>query len=75
MLTGFVVLVLSPSHQLFASEEQSNAPIEYQVHPIGWVRKSSGSTILEINEEYQDALLGVDDLDSIWVISELKLIC
>lgn len=41
---------------------------QYQVHPIGWVRKSDGKTTLEINEEYQDALLGVDRLDSIWVI-------
>ncbi|OOZ42864.1 tRNA (N6-threonylcarbamoyladenosine(37)-N6)-methyltransferase TrmO [Solemya velum gill symbiont] len=42
--------------------------MQYQVQPIGWVRKSNGTTTLEINKEYQDALLGVDELKSIWVL-------
>jgi tRNA-Thr(GGU) m(6)t(6)A37 methyltransferase TsaA len=40
----------------------------YQVQPIGWVRKSDGRTTIELYEEYRPALLGVDALDSIWVL-------
>ena len=40
----------------------------YQVHPIGWVRKAQGRTFIEVNERYRPALLGVDELDSIWVL-------
>lgn len=53
-----------------ASAEDPDMPgaDQYRVHAIGWVRKSGDKTTLEINPEYQDALLGVDELDSIWVI-------
>ena len=67
----FVVTVFSlsslvlPAH---ASEPDPPRAEEYQVHPVGWVRKSEGKTYLEINKQYQDALLGVDELESIWVI-------
>ena len=46
---------------------ESDGP-EYKVHPIGWVRKSEGRTYLVINEEYQDALMGVEKLDALWVL-------
>ena len=68
VLFGFLALLafgLFPWQQPLAAEGQA---AQYQVHPIGWVRKSSGKTTLEIKEEYQDALLGVDELESIWVI-------
>ena len=51
-----------------ATETGSTEAIQYQVHPVGWVRKSEGKTYLEIDQKYQDALLGVDELESIWVI-------
>lgn len=40
----------------------------YQVHPIGWVRKAAGRTTIEVEERYLPALLGVDQLDAIWVL-------
>jgi tRNA-Thr(GGU) m(6)t(6)A37 methyltransferase TsaA len=40
----------------------------YEVKPIGWVRKSNGRTTIELYRQYQPALLGVDRLDSIWVL-------
>ena len=58
---------LFPPGALQATQPQSEKAIQYQVHPVGWVRRSNGSTFLEINKEYQDALLGVDELESIWV--------
>lgn len=66
--TLVMALILAPSQGVPAAEAQSNKVIQYQVHPIGWVRKSNGRTILEIDKEYQDALLGVDQLESIWVL-------
>jgi tRNA-Thr(GGU) m(6)t(6)A37 methyltransferase TsaA len=40
----------------------------YQVHPIGWVRKSAGRTFIEIEPRFEAALLGVDELESVWVL-------
>ncbi|MBK1723098.1 tRNA (N6-threonylcarbamoyladenosine(37)-N6)-methyltransferase TrmO [Thiocystis violacea] len=40
----------------------------FEVKPIGWVRKSDGQTRLQIAPEYREALLGVDALESIWVL-------
>jgi tRNA-Thr(GGU) m(6)t(6)A37 methyltransferase TsaA len=40
----------------------------YQVHPIGWVRQSEGRTFIEIEPRYEPALLGVDELESVWVL-------
>lgn len=67
-LLGLMVLPLSPWQQLLAAEAQSEKATQYQVHPIGWIRKLNGKTTLEIKEEYQDALLGVGQLESIWVL-------
>ncbi|WP_230209862.1 hypothetical protein [Solemya velum gill symbiont] len=67
-LVVMMVLAFSLSQQQLVAEPQSNTAIQYQVQPIGWVRKSNGTTTLEINKEYQDALLCVDELKSIWVL-------
>lgn len=43
------------------------APV-FEIRPIGWVRKAQGKTTIEVDEQYQAALLGVEDLDAIWVL-------
>ena len=40
----------------------------YELRPIGWVRKREGKTTIEFEDRYRPALLGVDQLDSIWVL-------
>lgn len=40
----------------------------YEVHAIGWVRKTEGLTVIEVDEQYLPAMLGVDRLDAIWVL-------
>ena len=40
----------------------------YEVSPIGWVRKRDGRTMIEVDEQYRPALLGLDELDAIWVL-------
>lgn len=42
--------------------------LTYDVRPIGWVRKTGGRTSIEVDPQYQPALLGVDELDAIWVL-------
>jgi len=59
----FVVL-LSFTSLVFAGESQPT----YEVSPIGWVRKIEGKTFIEINKQYQDALLGLEQFNSIWVL-------
>ncbi len=67
-LMVLVCALYGPVQAVNAAEPGSAEAIQYQVRPVGWVRKSGGKTYLEINEAYQDALLGVDELESIWVI-------
>ena len=66
-----MVLILFCCLQGQASGEQATAtgvgPV-YQVHPIGWIRKTAERTVIEVKREYVPALLGVDQLDSIWVL-------
>ena len=47
--------------------EKTQGPV-YQISPIGWVRKSADRTIIEIDKRYQPALLGLEKLDTIWVL-------
>ncbi len=47
---------------------ESGSTAVYELRPIGWVRKADGKTTIEIEERYGPALLGVGELDSIWVL-------
>ncbi|WPL16590.1 hypothetical protein Thiowin_01557 [Thiorhodovibrio winogradskyi] len=40
----------------------------YQVQPVGWIRKQDGRVLIDLYEQYRLALLGVDELDSLWVL-------
>lgn len=40
----------------------------YELRPVGWIRKSGDKTTIEIDEQYQPALLGLEELDAIWVL-------
>ena len=52
-----------------ASESNGNRMAAvYEVRPIGWVRKTYDSTTIEVDAQYQSALLGVEELDEIWVL-------
>jgi tRNA-Thr(GGU) m(6)t(6)A37 methyltransferase TsaA len=45
----------------------SPSPV-YEVRPIGWVRKADGRTTIVLGDQYRPGLLGVDALESIWVL-------
>ncbi|MDX2475886.1 MAG: TrmO family methyltransferase, partial [Gammaproteobacteria bacterium] len=36
--------------------------------PVGWVRKTDDRIFIEVEKKYQSALLGLEELDSIWVL-------
>ena len=62
-----LVLVTGVFSSSAQSAESGVSPV-YKVSPVGWVRKLADRTIIEVAKEYQPALLGVKELDSIWVL-------
>ena len=66
-LLGGLVLAVAVSADPLAGAEAVSGPV-FEVRPIGWVRKTDGRTIIEVETRYQPALLGVAELDSIWVL-------
>ncbi len=41
---------------------------EFKLHPIGYVKKTSGKTLLVLDKKYQPGLLRIDKLSEIWVL-------
>ncbi|MEA3640234.1 MAG: SAM-dependent methyltransferase [Lamprobacter sp.] len=72
LLLGLCILMSALSAQADPDAIRSSAMSEtrpsYQVQPIGWIRKRDGRTFIEFYEDYRPALLGVDQLDSLWVL-------
>lgn len=66
-LLCLLVFWLAVSASAAESPEQGIAPV-FEVRPIGWIRKAQGRTTIEVDAQYQAALLGVEDLDAIWVL-------
>ncbi len=58
---------LAMSGSVAARPEPESGPA-YLVRPIGWVRKADGRTTIELDDRYGPGLLGVDALESIWVL-------
>jgi tRNA-Thr(GGU) m(6)t(6)A37 methyltransferase TsaA len=50
------------------AEAETGAAPTYTMHPVGWIRKTGGKTFIVIDQRYQPALLGVDQLSSLWVL-------
>lgn len=75
-LVGILAGVLASTAAMAAEPGQASAPHDpmpaeepvYTMSPVGWVRKADGRTWIEIDKRYQPALLGVDALQSIWVL-------
>jgi len=40
----------------------------YQIHPISIIKKSNEFTIIEIDQEYQEAVSGLEDFSHIMVL-------
>jgi tRNA-Thr(GGU) m(6)t(6)A37 methyltransferase TsaA len=57
-----------PAPDSIGSENEERSLRPYAMSPIGWVRKADGRTTIEVDERYEPALLGVDELEFIWVL-------
>ena len=40
----------------------------YMLKPIGWVRKEAGQVVVEVEESYLAALLGLEQYSHVWVL-------
>lgn len=60
----FVVVVAAS----FAEHPVSGKSPVFEVRPIGWVRKADGRTTIEVERQYVPAMLGIDELNSVWVL-------
>jgi len=62
---GLAVIAWTPP--AWADTAPKAEPV-YSIGPVGWIRKSGGKTFIVIDKRYQPALLGVEQLKSIWVL-------
>jgi tRNA-Thr(GGU) m(6)t(6)A37 methyltransferase TsaA len=62
-----LIMLLAMSSSVAESQESGSGQV-YEVRPIGWVRKADGRTTIELEDRYQPGLLGVDELEAIWVL-------
>ncbi|MEJ2309683.1 MAG: SAM-dependent methyltransferase [Gammaproteobacteria bacterium] len=65
LLCAALTTLASP---LYAGDSGAQARPVYTMHPVGWVRKEADRTWIEIEKEYQPALLGVENLAWIRVL-------
>jgi len=65
---GVAIVLFAAVNLALPAEGESPKKTTYEVHPIGWVRKTDDRTTIVVDKKYQDALLGVDKLSEIWVI-------
>lgn len=63
----FVLVLMACWSQPLLAEATTKAVPVYSMSPVGWVRKAGGKTFIEIEPRYRAALLGVDELSSLWV--------
>jgi len=59
-----IAFALVGAASIGAGEEK----MEFTLRPVGWVRKADDKTFVEIEEKYQDALLGLDGFSHVHVI-------
>lgn len=68
-LLAYALLILAAGWNppLLAEPAQGVAPV-FVMSPVGWVRKAGGKTFIVIDKRFQPALMGVEELKSIWVV-------
>lgn len=67
ILTALIVGDVRAQSAVDQVDPPAAAPV-FTMAPIGWVRKADGRTSIVVDERYRPALLGVEDLDAIWVL-------
>ncbi len=67
LLQGWLFFLLAAAAISPVAADEEADPV-YEVRPIGWIRKADGRTTIEVERRYQPALLGVAELEAIWVL-------
>lgn len=67
-LSAAIALPLAFWHAPLSAEPTEKLAPVYSLNPVGWVRKAGGKTWIEIDPRYQAALLGIEELPSLWVL-------
>lgn len=69
VLLSLAVLILAAAWNppLLAESAQGVAPV-FTMNPVGRVHKAGGKTFIVIDKRFQPALMGVEELKSIWVL-------
>jgi len=68
VILAAVALDAAPRQSLAAEDAPQASGPAYTISPIGWVRKAGGKTTIVFDKKYQPALMGLENLDSIWVL-------
>ncbi len=70
LLAAAAVMVLGAYSMLPAQKDAPQAQVvkEFTMHPIGYVKKPEGRTLIVLDKKYEPALLGVSELSEIWVL-------
>lgn len=68
VILAAVALGAAPRQSPAAEDAPQESGPAYAISPIGWVRKAGGKTTIVVDKKYQPALMGVENLDSIWVL-------
>jgi tRNA-Thr(GGU) m(6)t(6)A37 methyltransferase TsaA len=66
-LFGALAFFLTAAAIETGADEVGANPV-YEITPIGWIRKAGGRTTIEVARQHRPALLGVEDLKTIWVL-------
>ncbi len=65
---GIFASMVAIAVSILADETSKDSKVRFEVHPIGWVRKTDGKTRIVLEKKYQPGLLGVDKLSEILVL-------
>jgi hypothetical protein len=66
-LRGWLVSLLAVAAVGAGAADDGADPV-HEVRPIRWPRKADGRTTIKVERRYQPALLGVAELEAIWVL-------
>jgi len=72
-VTILALLVAASTLSFGSNEEKKETEMkqpenEFKVHPIGYVRKVDGKTLIVLDKKYQDGLLRMEKQKEIWVL-------
>jgi tRNA-Thr(GGU) m(6)t(6)A37 methyltransferase TsaA len=71
IVTACALYGLAPGAIVQAQTKGATAAVAaptFTMSPVGWVRKHNGKTFIVIEPRYQAALLGVENLATLWVL-------